>query len=289
VRFLRPLLTAAAAIAAAAALAVVPAHAATSPVAASGVANNYENVCDTNWVKVHIPKTSYFNFYNAPTGQADTCIKVMLHHLDFGITSISYKGNWGYPNLSSGWESGIYSCAGISGACFKYPVEEKRDGNPVTSVATWQNPGIYNAAYDIWFNQADAHPVQDNGTEVMIWIAHPGIGIWDVSRYVTIDGIRWAVMTWTARNARLGISWHYVAYVAVRQRTAVWALHLNPFFANAIQNGELSRAWWLTGIDFGFELVKGTVFSGNRWWVSGLGNNVHYFYLKGLPATKGGR
>jgi endoglucanase len=150
-------------------------------------------------------------------------------------------------------------------------VQEKNDGYPLTSVATWLNPGVYNAAYDIWFNKTDAHPAQDNGTEIMIWIAHPGIHIGHISRHVIVDGIHWGVMTWTAHNNRTGSSWHYVAYVAEHQRSAVFGLWLNPFFRNAIANHELSPYWWLTGIDFGFELVRG-----------GVGNNVHFYKLTGV-------
>ena len=238
---------------------------------ASGVPVYNKDVCGTNWVKVHIPKNSYFNFYNAPTGQARTCIKVEQHHLDFQVARLQIKHPWGYPNISSGWESTINSCAGVNGACFRYPVQEKYDGMPVTSVAARLNRGVYNAAYDIWFNKTDAHPSQDDGTEIMIWIAHPGIGVWDVTRRVTIDGIHWAVMTWTAHNSTAKKSWHYVAYVAQQQRSSVFGLRLNPFFRDAIVNRELSGGWWLTGIDFGFELVRG-----------GLNNNVHFYKLTGV-------
>jgi hypothetical protein len=258
-----------AALLGATALATVAAPGLRSP--SGGVPVYNKDVCGTNWVKVHIPNDSYFNFYNAPTDQARTCIKVEQHHLDFQISSIKINRPWGYPNVSSGWESDINSCSGVKGACLKYPVQEKNDGTPVTSVATWLNSGVYNAAYDIWFNKTDAHPSQDNGTEIMIWIAHPGIDVWDVSRRVTIDGIQWAVMTWTAYNSGAKKSWHYVAYVAEQQRPSVFGLQLNPFFRDAIANRELSGYWWLTGIDFGFELVSG-----------GLHNNVHFYKLTGV-------
>lgn len=219
----------------------------------SGVRQYNVNVCGKNWVKIRT--NSYFNFYNAPEGQAYTCLKIMRLKLDFQITKISYRGAWGYPNISSGWESGTYSCSWVKGTCFQYPVEEEHDGMPKTSVTTALWPGAYNASYDIWFNKTKAHPLQDNGTEVMIWIAHPGLYP-AVDRYVTIEGIRFGVMEWTARNWRLGVNWHYVAYIAVHQRRSI-GLWLNPFFRDAIRNGELSPHWWLTGIDFGFELVHG--------------------------------
>lgn len=249
----------------------VPGAGAETP--AAGVGNYNTNVCGTNWVDVHIPNNSYYNFYNAPEGQATTCMTVMRYHLDFQITHATIHRGWGFPNISSGWAWGRYTCTGHSGACFKYPVQQRYDGTPRTSVATWLAPGRYNAAYDIWFNRTDGHPGQDNGTEVMIWLAHPGISVWSVSRYVTIDGIRWAVMTWTAHHN--GAYWHYVAYVAVHQRSSVYGLWLNPFFREAIAHGELRNTWWLTAIDFGFELVAG-----------GVHDNVHYYKLTGLPTTR---
>jgi hypothetical protein len=237
---------------------------------AVGVRAYNTDMCGTSWAKIHIAKNSYYNYYNAPEGQAYTCLKVMRLRLDFQITKIDYESAWGYPNISSGWESGINSCAGVSGACFKYPVEEEHDGMPETSVKTALWPGTYNASYDIWFNKTDAHPVQDNGTEIMIWIAHPGISD-SYSRYVTIEGIRFGVMDWTAYNARTKTHWHYVAYLALRQRNSVTNLWLNDFFRNAISNHELSPYWWLTGISFGFELVRG-----------GLHTDVLSYSLKGV-------
>lgn len=238
----------------------------------SGVPTYNKDVCGSHWVKVHIPKTSYYNVYNAPPQQAQSCITVERHRLDFQIVKLRIERPWGYPNISSGWEEGVYTCSGVRGKCMKYPVQEKHDGMPLTSVATWLNPGIYNASYDIWFNKTDAHPAQDNGTEVMIWIAHPGINDQHAYiRYVTIEGIRWGVMAWRAYNGRDHVYWNYVAFLAVQQRSAVFRLWLNPFFRNAIANYELSPNWWLTGIDFGFELVSG-----------GDHNNVHFYKLTGV-------
>jgi hypothetical protein len=235
---------------------------------AAGVHVYNEKACGKDWVKVHVAKNSYYNFYNVPADQAYTCLKVERLRLDFQIMSVRYHGVWGYPNISSGWEWNTYSCTGVSGACFHYPVQEKRDGMPKTSVETYDAPGTYNASYDIWFNKTDAHPSQDNGTEIMIWLAHPGLSR-SFSRYVTIEGIRFGVMDWIAdhNNTR----WHYVAYVALRQRSSVYRLWLNPFFRAAIAHGELSANWWLTGIDFGFELMRG-----------GAHNNVHYYSLTGV-------
>ena len=51
----------------------------------------------------------------------------------------------------------------------------------------------------------------------------------------------------------------------------MFRLWLNPFFRNAIANHELSANCWPTGIDFGFELIRG-----------GVGDNVHFYKLTGV-------
>lgn len=242
---MKRLLLLAAAIAAVAAL-VIPAQAR----AAIGAVTT---VCGAQTMQVHVPKLTYFNVYNAPVAQNTTCVRAVPGHASFTIVSTDQHGDWGYPNISSGWEAGEYSCLDASGACYQYPVEEEHDGMPVTSLGVDMH-GDGNASYDIWFNKTDAHPVQDNGTEVMIWLKHPGVAEYG-SIPVTIEGIRFRIMHWTSEHA--GITWHYAAYIMVDQRAFVDDLWLNDFFRDAIARGWLSPHWWLTGIDAGFELTRG--------------------------------
>ena len=89
----------------------------------------------------------------------------------------------------------------------------------------------------------------------MIWLQHehvlsppPGSPVY------TIDGIRWEEMRWITSHG--GMSWHYIAFVSVTQRT--WAnLWLNPFFRLTERLGWLSPNWYLTSVDFGFEITRG--------------------------------
>lgn len=143
-------------------------------------------------------------------------------------------------------------------------MQQKHDGMPLTSVSYW--PGDLaegNVAYDIWFNRSYIAPQntrQDNGTEIMIWLDHPGVGVWNVVRTVTIARRRWYVMAWTMSRPS-GISWHYVAYVAVHPTLSAYGLWLNQFFREAEAHGELSANWWLTSINFGEEhSIGGTGF-----------------------------
>jgi Glycosyl hydrolase family 12 len=234
---------------------------------AGGVPDYNTKVCGRNWVTIRTP-ASYFRVYNDDFG-GYTCINAERHHLRFAVATSRGHGFYAYPNISSGWESGRYTCTGHKGPCYDYPVQVKNDGNPVTSIAGWLAPGHYDFSYDIWMNRTDAHPVQDNGTELMIWLAYPGIRE-SVERVVVVDGIRWYVTTWIAH--RNGGRWRLLIYYAVHQRSSVSGLRLNDFFHEAERHGEMSSNYWLTGIDAGFELVK-----------NGLHDNIHYYSLTGLP------
>ena len=257
------------------AVAAVAALAFSGPAAAgqpAGVLTYNTKVCGTDWTTVRTAD-SYYHVYNDDFG-GRTCVNVERRHLDFQVTAARGAGFHAYPNISSGWESDRYTCTGHAGRCYRYPVREKNDGNPVTSIAGWLAPGRYDFSYDIWFNQANAHPVQDDGAEVMIWLAHPGVPE-ACNRVVRLSGIEWCVTGW--RTSHPGQPrWNLVIYWAVTPRSSAYGLRLNSFFADAIRHQQLSPGWWLTGIDAGFELVSG-----------GLHDNIHYYSLTGLPASGG--
>jgi hypothetical protein len=211
-------------------------------------------VCGSQTMQVHVAKNTYFNVYNAPPSENATCVRAVPGQSAFTVTSTDQHKAWGDPNISSGWESGEYSCLDAGGACFRYPVREDRDGHPLTSLGVDMH-GDGNASYDIWFNQSDAHPVQDDGTEVMIWLRHPGVS--RGGRYVSIEGIGFYVTWWRAYNPGDGVSWNYIDYTMVHQSSVLRQFWLNDLFADAIRRGLLKSSWWLTGIDAGFELTAG--------------------------------
>jgi len=234
-------------------LAALIASAAITAIPARAAIGSVTTVCGTRSLQVHVPELTYLNVYNAPATQNTTCVRARPGHASFEILSTRKHGDWGYPNISSGWERGEYSCLDASGACYRYPVRESADGMPETSLGVDMH-GDGNASYDIWFNRTDAHPVQDDGTEIMIWLKHPGVAEYG-SVPVTIEGIRFRIMHWTSEHD--GITWYYAAYIMVRQRSSVNNLWLNGFFRDAIARGWLRSSWYLTGIDAGFELTGG--------------------------------
>jgi Glycosyl hydrolase family 12 len=254
------------ALAAAAVLLPLSAQAASPPPAvtpAAGVNLYNTPVCGSGHVPIDLGHGDYFNVFNAQDHQ--TCISAEQHHLTFGVDSRKQSNDgWQYVNVNSGWEWGTYTCNDGQSAylsspgsqCMRYPVQEDNDGTPLTSAVVRSHVQAGDVAYDIWFNTTDAHPNQDNGAEVMIWLNHPGVIIpkksvcWDA----TIQGVKYEAMCW--RDTRNGASWNYVAYVALKQTNTLAPTWLNAFFRNTISHGKLSAKWYLTGIDFGSEMSR---------------------------------
>jgi glycosyl hydrolase family 12 len=227
-------------------------------------------MCGPNqFVRVKLP-ASEFTIHDS----AASCVKAMRHRLDFQVTSAS-TDHWQYPNISSGYELGESSCASRRDTCYRYPVQARNDGAPVASVKAWLAPGVYNLSFDIWFTPVKSHldySQRAGGTEVMVWLADPGIGQDPrISWHATIDGVRWGVMTWETGGPA---AHRYLAYIAPRTalgQLSVSKLWLNPVFRNAEAHGYLRSSEWLTAIDLGFELYSG-----------GVHDNIHAYTLAGV-------
>lgn len=225
---------------------------------------------------------SYFNVYNAD----GTCMTVN-GKLSMGdiVVKRGTETSWQYPNISSGWQWGRSSCAGRSGQCYDYPVllsQVLARHAPRSGMRATKGAGAYNLSWDTWFDPAPRTSGQDTGTELMIWLAHPGIGVASGRTWqVTIDGLRWKVSYWVASHN--GTHWNYVRYALAAQKPGgVGGLWLNPFFRNAIAHGVLSSRYYLTSVDAGFEIP---VRAGH---VPAHGMSLSAYVLGGLPSSKGG-
>lgn len=207
---------------------------------------NAKNFCGTDWKGVRPNGGIGYNIYNDDFG-ARTCL-FNDGNAGFAISSSTVSGGWlAYPNISSGWEWGR---APLHGA--HYPVRLKDDGHPVTSVnVRLISSGAWNAAYDMWFSTWPQTTGQDNAAEVMIWLNCRAVCIGQQSPLVKIEGVWFRQDSWVMDHG--GTTWRYTAFVAVRHRTAFTRLWLNPFY----QAAGVHPGWWLTAIDFGFELVDG--------------------------------
>jgi hypothetical protein len=211
---------------------------------ADGVHTDYFS--DRAWKNVRAKTGVGYNIYNDNFG-AGTCLR-NDGNVGFTIAASSVEDGYGaFPNISNGWEWGLSPLHDPT-----FPVQYRDDGSPRADVKTHLiNSGIWNAAFDMWFSTYKQENGQDNAAEVMIWLDCNRNCIGQDSPIVTVDEVKFHKDTWIADHN--GVRWRYTAYVAVSHRNYFTNLWLNPFFKNA----GVKPTWYLTSIDFGFELVHG--------------------------------
>jgi len=211
---------------------------------ADGVHTDY--FCDRAWKNVRAKTGVGYNIYNDNFG-AGTCLK-NDGNVGFTIAASSVEDGYGaYPNISNGWEWGLSPLHDPT-----FPVQYRDDGSPRADVKVHLiNTGVWNAAFDMWFSTYKQENGQDNAAEVMIWLDCNHNCIGQDSPIVTVDEVKFHKDTWIADHN--GVRWRYTAYVAVTHRNTFTNLWLNPFFKNA----GVKPSWYLTSVDFGFELVHG--------------------------------
>ncbi len=120
--------------------------------------------------------------------------------------------------------------------------------------------GVWDAAYDIWFDPTPRTDGQNTGAEIMVWLNHQG-SIQPVGSRVataTIAGGTWDV--WFGN-----IGWNVVSYVRT-SATPSLNFAVNDFYGDAVNRGYGQRSWYLTSIQAGFEP-----------WVGGAGLAVTNF------------
>jgi len=158
----------------------------------------------------------------------------------------------GYPDIYKGCNYG--ACTSGSGLPIK--VANIHAGTVTTSWRTAQPGGgnIYNAAYDIWFNQTATTSGQANGTELMVWLNHRGpkhpYGS-QVASDVSIGGRSYNVWFGSAHG------FNTVTYTMTTGERSVSNLDLRPLEANAVGRGYLRKSWWLISVQAGFEVWQG--------------------------------
>jgi chitodextrinase len=112
---------------------------------------------------------------------------------------------------------------------------------------TYPSSGIFDAAYDIWFDPTPRTDGQNTGAEIMVWLNHTG-PIQPVGSQVGTASIAGA--TWNVWEGNIG--WNVVSYVR-QQTTSSLNFTVNDFFTDAVNRGFAQRAWYLTSIQAGFE------------------------------------
>ena len=130
-----------------------------------------------------------------------------------------------------------------------------------TSVSmTYPGSGVWDAAYDIWFDPTPRTDGQNTGAEIMVWLNHQG-SIQPVGSRVGTANI--AGGTWDVWFGNIG--WNVVSYVRT-SATSSMDFAVNDFFSDTVNRGYGQRSWYLTSIQAGFEP-----------WVGGAGLAVNSF------------
>jgi hypothetical protein len=123
-----------------------------------------------------------------------------------------------------------------------------------TSVSmSYPGSGIWDAAYDIWFDPTPRTDGQNTGAEVMVWLNRMG-SIQPVGSQVATVSLAGA--TWAVWEGNIG--WNVVSYVRT-SATGSMSFPVSTFFNDAVSRGFAQSAWYLTSIQAGFEPWQGGV------------------------------
>jgi hypothetical protein len=163
-----------------------------------------------------------------------------------------------YPSIYAGCHYG--NCSSGTGL----PLQVSSFANPTSSVAFTTADGQWDAAYDIWFDTSPNPPGQNNGEELMIWADHSGPPQPFGSKVgtVSIEGATWDV--WYGRQNG-SVAWNTVSYVRQQASHSI-TVNIKDFTDDSAARGYLSRSWYMTSVQFGFEP-----------WVGGPGLAVNSF------------
>ncbi|GGO90862.1 GH12 family glycosyl hydrolase domain-containing protein [Wenjunlia tyrosinilytica] len=153
-----------------------------------------------------------------------------------------------YPSLYKGCHWG--ACTAKSGLPAQVADLE-------TATTSWDTEptatGVFNTAYDLWFNSTPTTSGQPDGTELMIWLDKNG----DVRPYGSktgtafLDGRTWDV--WTGRQ----VSWNVISYVLPTGVASVSDLDVKALIDDATMRGSINRSHYFISAEAGFEIWQG--------------------------------
>jgi Glycosyl hydrolase family 12/Cellulose binding domain/Putative Ig domain len=159
----------------------------------------------------------------------------------------------GYPSIYQGCHWGACSSGGLTAT----PIQASNlgAGKVTTSWSTTQTgSGVYDVAYDIWFNRTSTTTGQPNCLELMVWLNHNGsvqpFGS-QVATNVSVGGHSYNV--WEGAMS----TWNTVSYSMTSGTTSVSNLDVGQLAADAISRGYMPSSCWLIDVEAGFELWQG--------------------------------
>jgi hypothetical protein len=183
---------------------------------------------------------------------ADTRQCIDVRGPSFAITEAAHDNATngapaGYPSIFAGchWSS----CT--TGSGLPRQVSGLRD---VRSSVTIRTPeaGIWNAAYDLWFDPTPNPPGQNTGAELMVWMDHQG-PIQPVG--AKVGTARLGGATWDVWFGNIG--WNVVTYIRQDELHRVRNVDLRLLTRDGVRRGYIDPAWYLTSAQFGFEPWQG--------------------------------
>jgi hypothetical protein len=153
----------------------------------------------------------------------------------------------GYPSIYAGchWSN----CT--TGSGLPLQVTRLREARSSVTIRT-PRTGIWNAAYDLWFDPTPDPAGQNTGAELMVWMDHQG-PIQPVG--AEVGTARLAGATWDVWFGTTG--WNVVTYIRRDELHRVRELDLRALIRDGVRRGYIAPAGYLTSAQFGFEPWQG--------------------------------
>ncbi|MDH2427255.1 cellulose binding domain-containing protein [Sphaerisporangium sp. TRM90804] len=181
----------------------------------------------------------------------------------FTITEASHnKPQNGAPGSYPSVFAGCHYANCTSGSSLPMRVTDSRFSTIQTSVSMTypSSAGVYDAAYDIWFDPTARTDGQNTGAELMIWLNHTGQVQPVGSRVGTVN---LAGGTWDVWFGNIG--WNVVSYVRTASTSSI-SFSVSTFYNDMLSRGYAQSSWYITSVQAGFEP-----------WVGGTGLAVNNF------------
>ncbi|GII80353.1 glycosyl hydrolase family 5 [Sphaerisporangium rufum] len=228
-------------------------------VVVTGTAGADTTICE-KYGGVSIAGGKYHVINNVWGSDAQQCINVTS--TGFRVTQAGHnKATNGAPASYPAIYAGCHYATCTSGSSLPMRVSDSRFSSIQTSVSmSYPSSGVYDAAYDIWFDPTPRTDGQNTGAELMIWLNRVGsiqpIG----SRVATVN---LAGGTWDVWFGNVG--WNVVSYVRTSATNSI-SFNVGTFYSDMVNRGYAQNSWYITSVQAGFEP-----------WVGGAGLAVDNF------------
>jgi chitodextrinase len=231
-----------------AATGLLAAAAATAGVIAALPAAAAPTICD-KFGSTTVSNGRYVVMNNVWGDDTTQCIDVNQTGPGFTVTTASHnKATNGAPGAYPAIYFGCHYANCSTGSGLPMAVSNAAFNNITTSVnMTYPGSGIWDAAYDIWFDPTPRTDGQNTGAELMVWLnwTSPIQPVGSQVATVNLLGATWQV--WEGN-----VGWNVVSYRRVPSTTSM-SFNVRTFYDDMVSRGFASRSWFLTSIQAGFE------------------------------------